>query len=157
MTIESIELVRLPSPPQLLSKLLDICHDPDSSIEELADLIGTDAALTAKLIMAVNSAAFEIKQPVDNLSHAVALLGHELVKTMMLTSSMQQLFAGLINTQKEFVCNTWLESFYCAVIAKDFAHSLDYDYPRTPTLPACCTILGRSYLIPSSMTNTSKS
>ena len=130
MTIESIELVRLPSPPQLLSKLLDICHDPDSSIEELADLIGTDAALTAKLIMAVNSAAFEIKQPVDNLSHAVALLGHELVKTMMLTSSMQQLFAGLINTQKEFVCNTWLESFYCAVIAKDFAHSLDYDYPQ---------------------------
>ena len=130
MTIESIELVRLPSPPQLLSKLLDICHDPDSSIEELADLIGTDAALTAKLIMAVNSSAFEIKQPVDNLSHAVALLGHELVKTMMLTSSMQQLFAGLINTQKEFVCNTWLESFYCAVIAKDFAHSLDYDYPQ---------------------------
>jgi len=130
LTIESIELVRLPSPPQLLSKLLDICHDPDSSIEELADLIGTDAALTAKLIMAVNSSAFEIKQPVDNLSHAVALLGHELVKTMMLTSSMQQLFAGLINTQKEFVCNTWLESFYCAVIAKDFAHSLDYDYPQ---------------------------
>lgn len=130
MTIESIELVRLPSPPQLLSKLLDICHDPDSSIEELAELIGTDAALTAKLIMAVNSAAFEIKQPVDNLSHAVALLGHELVKTMMLTSSMQQLFAGLINTQKEFVCNTWLESLYCAVISKDFAHSLDYDYPQ---------------------------
>ncbi|MDH3856883.1 MAG: HDOD domain-containing protein [Gammaproteobacteria bacterium] len=123
-------MVRLPSPPQLLSKLLDICHDPDSSIEELAELIGTDAALTAKLIMAVNSAAFEIKQPVDNLSHAVALLGHELVKTMMLTSSMQQLFAGLINTQKEFVCNTWLESLYCAVISKDFAHSLDYDYPQ---------------------------
>jgi len=130
LTIESIELVRLPSPPQVLSKLLDICHDPDSSVEELADLIGTDAALTAKLIMAVNSAAFEIKQPVDNLAHAVALLGHELVKTMMLTTSMQQLFAGLINTQKEFVCNTWLESFYCAVISKDFAHSLSYDYPQ---------------------------
>ncbi|MDH3630981.1 MAG: HDOD domain-containing protein [Gammaproteobacteria bacterium] len=130
MTIESIELVRLPSPPHLLSRLLDVCHDPDSTIDELADLIGTDAALTGKLIMAVNSAAFEIKQPIENLSHAVALLGHELVKTMMLTSSMQQLFAGLINTQKEFVCNAWLESLYCAVISKDFAHSLNYDNPQ---------------------------
>ena len=130
LTLESIELVRLPSPPQLLSKLLDVCHDPDSTVDELADLIGTDAALTGKIIMAVNSAAFEIRQPVDNLSHAIALLGHELVKTMLLTSSMQQLFAGLINSQKEFVCNAWLDSFYCAVIAKDLAHSLNYEYPQ---------------------------
>ncbi len=130
LTLESIELVRLPSPPQLLSKLLDVCHDPDSTIDELADLIGTDAALTGKIIMAVNSAAFEIRQPVENLSHAIALLGHELVKTMLLTSSMQQLFAGLINTQKEFVCNAWLDSFYCAVISRDLALSLNYEHPQ---------------------------
>ncbi|MCP4387730.1 MAG: HDOD domain-containing protein [Gammaproteobacteria bacterium] len=55
-----MELVRLPSPPHVLSKLLDICHDPDSSLGELADLISIDAALTSKLIMAANSGAFFI-------------------------------------------------------------------------------------------------
>lgn len=127
MIMESMELVRLPSPPQLLSKLLDLCQDPDSSLPELVDLISCDVALSSKLIMAVNSDAFSINQPVNNLEHAVTLLGHELVKTMVLTSSMQQLFAGLIRTQKEFVCNAWLDSLYCAIFARDIAQSLHYE------------------------------
>lgn len=80
--IESVEIGWLPSPPHIFSKLLDICHDPDSSIDDLADIISTDAVLTSKLIMAVNSAAFAISHPVNDVKHAVTLLGHRLVKTI---------------------------------------------------------------------------
>ena len=110
MTMESTELVRLPSPPHILNKMLDVCHDPDSSISVLSDLISTDAALTSKILIAVNSAAFAIDQPVNDLEHAVTLLGHDLVKKMVIASSTQQIFAGLISSQKEFVCNAWLSS-----------------------------------------------
>ena len=127
MILESMELVRIPSPPHLLSKLLDVCHDPDSTINELADLIATDPALTSHLIMAVNSDVFAISQPIKDLEHAVTLLGHELVKTMILTSSIQQLFAGLIYSRKQFVCNAWLDSLYCAVFAEDIARVLNYE------------------------------
>ena len=132
--IESMEMGWLPSPPHIFSKLLDISHDPDSSIGELADLISTDAALTGKLLMAVNSAAFAISQPVDNLRHAVALLGHDLVKTMVLTSSIQQLFAGLINSRKINICNAWLDSLYCAMFAQQIAHALNYEHPQNAYL-----------------------
>ncbi len=128
MIIESMELVRLPSPPHLLSKLLDVCHDPDSSIGDLAKLVSTDAALTSQLLMAVNSDVFAINQPVNTAEQAIDLLGHELVKTMVLTSSIQQLFAGLINTRKQFVCNAWLDSLYCAVFAEDIARVLNYEH-----------------------------
>ena len=84
--IESTEMGWLPSPPHIFNKLLDICHDPDSSIDDLTDLISTDAVLTCKLIMAVNSASFSISQPVNNLKQAATLLGHDRVKTMVLTS-----------------------------------------------------------------------
>ena len=124
----------LPSPPHIFSKLLDICHTPDSSIDELVDLISTDAVLTSKLIMAINSAAFAITQPVDNLRHAVTLLGHDLVKTMVLTSSIQQLFAGLINTRKKNVCDAWLDSLYCALFAQQISHALKYDHPQNAYL-----------------------
>ena len=128
--LESMELVRLPSPPHILSKLLDVCHDPDSSSGDLAGLISIDTALTTRLIMAVNSTAFAIDEPVDDLEQAVRLIGPELVKTMAITSSIQQLFAGLINTQKEFVCNFWLDSLYCAVFARDIAIALEYEHPQ---------------------------
>ena len=128
--IESVEMGWLPSPPHIFSKLLDICHDPDSSIAELADLINTDAALTCKLIMAVNSAAFAIDQPVNSLKHAITLLGHDQVKTMVLTSSIQQLFAGLINSRKKIACDAWLDSLYCAVFAQGIAHALNYEHAQ---------------------------
>ena len=129
-SIESMELIRLSSPPHVLSKLLDVCHDPDSSVAALADLINTDVVLTSKLIMAVNSAAFSHSQPPDDLQQAIKLLGHDLVKTMATTSAIQQLFAGLINSRNESVCKAWLNSLYCAVFARDFAVSLKYDHPQ---------------------------
>ncbi len=125
-----MELVRLPSPPHVLSKLLDICHDPDSSLGELADMISIDAALTSKLIMAANSGAFAINQPLKNLEQAVTLIGHAQVKTMVATSAIQQLFAGLIESQKKYICSAWLDSIYCAVFSRDIAIALGYEYPQ---------------------------
>src|SRR5210317_1488613 len=126
--IESMELVRLPSPPHILSKLLDVCHDPDSSTGDLADIISFDAALTSKLTMAVNKAAFAIDLPINNLEKAVTLIGHDKVKSMVITSSIQQLFAGLINSQKVFFYNAWLDSLYCAVFARDIAIAIEYEH-----------------------------
>ena len=128
--IESMELVRLPSPPHILSKLLDVCHDPDSSTGDLADIISFDAALTSKLTMAVNKAAFALDLPINNLEKAVTLIGHDKVKSMVITSSIQQLFAGLISSQKVFLYNAWLDSLYCAVFARDIAIAIDYEHPQ---------------------------
>jgi HD-like signal output (HDOD) protein/signal transduction histidine kinase len=128
--IESLELVRLHSPPHILGKLLDICNSPDGSTEQLAEIIRIDAALTSRVIMAVNSVSFAIGEPIDSMHRALTLLGHDRVKTMVLTLSIQQLFSGLIPSQKEFVCNAWLDSLYCAVFAQDIADSLDYEFPH---------------------------
>jgi len=128
--LESMELIRLPSPPHILGRLLDVCHDPDSSMADLAELIGADAALTSKLLMAINSAAFGIVQPINNLKHALSLLGHNLVKTMAISSSIQHLFSGLSNSRSQFVCDVWLDSLYCAVFSQDIAHAIGYDHPE---------------------------
>ncbi len=141
--IESLELVRLHSPPHILSKLLDICNNPDAGSDDLAQIITTDAALTSRLIMALNSVAFTVGEPVDDLKQAVALLGQDLVKTMVLTLSIQQLFSGLISSQKTFVCNAWLDSLYCALFARDIASSLDYEFPQDAYLAGLLHDLGQ--------------
>jgi HD-like signal output (HDOD) protein/signal transduction histidine kinase len=141
--IESLELVRLHSPPHILGKLLDVCNDADAGNAELAQIIATDTALTSRLIMAVNSIAFTVGEPVDDLEQAVDLLGQELVKTMVLTMSIQQLFSGLISSQKEFVCNAWLDSLYCALFAREIAASLDYEFPQDAYLAGLLHDLGQ--------------
>jgi nitrogen-specific signal transduction histidine kinase len=49
---------------------------------------------------------------------------------MVITSSIQQLFAGLINSQKVFLYNAWLDSLYCAVFARDIAIAIEYEHPQ---------------------------
>ena len=141
--IESLELVRLHSPPHILSKLLDICNNPEGNAGELAQIINIDAALTSRLIMAVNSVAFTISLPIDSIQRAVDLLGYDRVKTMVLTLSIQQLFSGLIASQKEFVCNAWLDSLYCAVFAEEIAQVLDYEFPHDAYLAGLLHDLGQ--------------
>lgn len=142
-SIESMELIRLPSPPHILCKLLDVCHDPDSSLNDLSEIINTDIALTSKLIMAVNSAAFAHSEPVENLQQAVTFLGHELVKTMAVSASIQQLFSGLINSRNESVCKAWLDSLYCAMFTREIAISLNYEHPRDAYLAGLLHDLGQ--------------
>ena len=141
--IESLELVRLHSPPHILSKLLDLGNDPEAGSEQMARVIKTDAALTSRLIQAVNSVAFGAGEPVDDLEHAIDLLGLDLVKTMVLTMSIQQLFSGLISSQKEFVCNAWLDSVYCAHFAREIAVSLEYEFPEDAYLAGLLHDLGQ--------------
>ncbi len=144
--LESMELVRLPSPPHILSKLLDVCHDPGSSTSDLADIISFDAALTSKLTMAVNKAAFAIDLPITSLEKAVTLIGHGKVKSMVITSSIQQLFAGLINSQKVFLYNTWLDSVYCAVFARYIAIAIEYEHPQDAYLAGLLHDVGKIVL-----------
>jgi len=138
-----MELIRLPSPPHILCKLLDVCQDPDSSLADLSDLISTDIALTSKLIMTVNSAAFSPGEPLDNLPQVVSFLGHDLVKTMAVTGAIQQLFSGLINSRNESVCKAWLDSLYCAMFAREFALSLKYEHPQDAYLAGLLHDVGR--------------
>ena len=49
-------VARLPSPPQTLLKLLSLCQSDDANINELADLIGNDPALSSKVLMVAHSA-----------------------------------------------------------------------------------------------------
>ncbi len=138
-----MELVRLPSPPHILCRLLNICHNPDSSLGDLAELISIDAALTSKLLLAANSGAFDIRQPLKNMEQVVTLIGHEQVKTMVVTSAIQQLFAGLIESQKRYICNAWLDSFYCGVFARDIAIAMNYEYPQDAYLAGLLHDIGQ--------------
>ena len=144
--IESLELVRLHSPPHILGKLLDICNDPEGSVDDLAQVIAIDAALTSRVITSINSMAFAIAEPVDSMQQALTRLGHDRVKTMVLTLSIQQLFSGLIPSQKTFVCNAWVDSLYCAAFAESLAEALDYEAPRDAYLAGLLHDLGQIVL-----------
>ena len=76
---------RLPSLSSTYTRLMHIVTDPSTSIDQVADVIQQDVAMSAKILQLTNSAFFGLSQRVINLSTAVAYLGMETIKNLALT------------------------------------------------------------------------
>lgn len=79
--------LRLPCSPALLPRLLSVLSDPDSSADQIAQIIMVDASLAAATLRLANSVMFGGDGAVDTLSEAVMRLGQrELFRLASLAS-----------------------------------------------------------------------
>jgi putative nucleotidyltransferase with HDIG domain len=76
---------QLPSLSTTFTRLMQIVRDPNTSIEQVAEIIQQDIAMSAKVLQLTNSAFFGLSQRVVNLSSAVSFLGMETIKNLALT------------------------------------------------------------------------
>jgi len=77
----------LPSVPSVYLRLMEVFGSPDVSPKEIAEVIGQDMIMTAKVLQLVNSACFGIKRQIANPTQAVIYLGAEIVRQLVLVAS----------------------------------------------------------------------
>lgn len=75
----------LPSLPSLYNELLDKMNTPNISTKSVGDTIGRDVAMTAKILQLVNSSYFGLQRNVAGPAQAVAMLGMQTVKALVLS------------------------------------------------------------------------
>lgn len=89
--LQSGKLV-LPMLPEVTLRVSDLASDPESSLGDLADLIITDVTLSSTLIKVSNSPLYRGTNPVDSVPMAISRLGFKLVKNLVSSLAMQQMF-----------------------------------------------------------------
>ena len=80
-------LTALPSLPHIYVELLEELESDDASIERIGNKIGSDVAMTARILQLVNSSFFGLPQKVSSASHAVSLLGLNIIRPLALTAN----------------------------------------------------------------------
>lgn len=75
---------KLPSPPSMYYRMLDLLASPNASLESVGMMIEQDPVASAKILRIVNSAVFALQLEVNLPSEAVAYLGIETTKALML-------------------------------------------------------------------------
>lgn len=110
-------LDNLPSPPGVAVKLLELYGLPEFDVAELERIIGSDPALTVKIMRFANSANFARQHPASSLRQAITVLGAKGVKTTALSFSLVE--TKVENTSRNFSFeNFWRSSLATAVCAK---------------------------------------
>ncbi len=86
-------LGELPTLPDVYTELLQELESPHSSVARVGEIIRGDVSISAKILQLVNSSYFGLPVHVTDVSHAVALLGLNVVKPLVLSSGLFQQFS----------------------------------------------------------------
>src|ERR1700722_13015620 len=115
----SASLKKVPPFPPVAAKLLSLLSSPAVDTNEVADLIGSDATFTARLLQRVNSAEFGILTDITNVRRAVALLGLDTTRQIILTQATATYAQGGLKTEAMRRC--WQHTVATAVLADEIA------------------------------------
>ena len=77
-------LDRLPAVPSLYSQVVSLVTDPDTSLQDVGEVIEQDTAMSAKVLQLVNSSFFGLRHRVTSPTLAVTLLGINTVMALVL-------------------------------------------------------------------------
>ena len=111
---------RLVSLPDVYLRLKTVLDNPDSNLADVADVVGSDPAMTARLLRLVNSAYFGLATEIDTVSRAVSLLGTQEVHDLVLAVSVAESFAGLSDEVMD-MHRFWRSSVVCAITSRELA------------------------------------
>lgn len=78
---------RLPTPPEVVLRVLEMTRRADVSIREIAATIAHDSVMTAKIMRFINSPIAGVPRKITSLERAVGLVGLNGVKMMALSFS----------------------------------------------------------------------
>ena len=84
------EIKTLPSLPSIYQDLMQEMQSPQASLKKAARIVAKDLGMVTKILQLVNSAFFGLRTHVSDPEQAVALLGFDTIKSLVLSS---QVFA----------------------------------------------------------------
>jgi putative nucleotidyltransferase with HDIG domain len=85
-------LTDLAAAPDVVDRVRHVASREDHSAGELADAVNSDPALAARVLRVVNSGFFSFPQPITTITHALVLLGTDIVKALVVTAPVFELF-----------------------------------------------------------------
>ncbi len=110
----------LPSLPSLYAELITELRSEKTTINRVGDIVAKDPAMTAKVLQLVNSAYFGLPRRISSPPQAVALLGVDTIKALVLGVGVFSQFSNSAGACLDHEA-IWEHSFRTAAAAKRIA------------------------------------
>lgn len=111
---------------ELYSRVRDVVDNPNSSMDELTNVLKLDPVLSARLLRTANNPRSGAPKQIDTISRAVNLIGVQAVRDLVGETTVGQTFAGML-PQFMDAARFWRKSLFCALFAERMAKSCGVD------------------------------
>ena len=117
---------RLPGSDPNSVELLRVLNGPGSSAADVADLVERDIALTAKLLQMVNSSFFKRQKNIESAKQAVAYLGIDIVRSLVLAEQIFHISKNIENNPLFCASKLHDHCMATATYARDIMQDTEY-------------------------------
>jgi len=123
--IDDLENDRLPLPtlPEVAIRVRETADDDNASISDVARIIETDAALSARIVQVGNSALYRGINPAETVQAAAMRMGLDTVRTLATSLVMKQLFQATHPVVDHYLRRAWKQSTDVAALSAMIARS----------------------------------
>src|SRR3954454_18162159 len=112
--------IDFPSPSKVATEIIVLARDPNIQIAKVAQAVGRDPAMTAKILRIANSAFYAQRRPSQNLRQALVIIGLNAALTLALSFSLVSTLRAFKPTGIDYP-RFWRRSLLAATAARAFS------------------------------------
>ncbi len=116
--------LRLETIPDIYYKIIAAINNPEASLDDISQIVSKDITLSAKVLQLVNSSFYSLRQKVDTLTWALALIGTNQLMNIVSGVSAVSLFRN-IPSRLVSMASFWEHSIACGTMARLLAEILN--------------------------------
>jgi putative nucleotidyltransferase with HDIG domain len=136
---------RMGTLPIVFQRLVAALHNHDMDVHEVAKIIATDPALTAKLLRLVNSPFYGLPYKIDSIPRAVVMVGARQLSMLAMGATLVTVFKGLpvslVNMQ-----SFWSHSISTGAASRLLARQIGHTQPESFFVAGLLHDIGRLLL-----------
>ncbi|TCK18403.1 putative nucleotidyltransferase with HDIG domain [Thiogranum longum] len=110
--------LQLPTLPEVALRVRDVVDDEDANANQISQIIAQDAALSARLLQVANSPLYRGRNEIDRLDMVVSRLGSKLVRNLVTSQVMKQMFQATHDAVDRHLRAVWEHSVQVAAISR---------------------------------------
>ncbi len=111
----------LSAPSPIIDHLFEMMFDPDTSLNDLAETLSTDAALSSRTLSAANAAFSYPEHRIDSVHEAVVRIGLIPIIHIITTTEIKAVFFSVPGRHGDMK-QLWIHNLFTACIADAYAH-----------------------------------
>ena len=126
----------LPTLPKVVEKLMLMVESPDVSPKDVGKLISSDQVLGARVLRLVNSSFYGFPGRISSISHAIILLGFNVIKGVVLSAS-------VFDLMERSMVGLWEHSLGAAIVSGTISRTLGLSEPEEISTAALLHDIGK--------------